>query len=320
MAKGNMLLGYARGQVGDVVFKRVDGQQVAVPRNRTPRNPRTDAQMLQRAISATIMQAYSAGKAIFDHSFEGKQVPFGNMRAFLSENMRQLRSDYANDLAYARTDENGISCFVTPKSNRPVPYTFTVSKGSLEMKLFNVVAGTSANKVAVQLVQDASGTIGDWAQANNVVPGDIYTIVGFGAYEGVGAYDKAPETRFGFIRLIVKANVLTSSTSWATATLADIFDIDENGSATPIPGSTLASAAIDIDQVVSSCLTGAIGVIRSRDNSGLRSNCRLMTKAATADNNRAPMVGLKSDYVLDDWTNMTEEVTQSSRILEGGNF
>lgn len=73
MAKGNMFLGMARGKVGDVVFYRADGQQLSRVRNRNPRNPRTNAQLFQRAIMATVVQAYAAGKELFDHSFQGFQ-------------------------------------------------------------------------------------------------------------------------------------------------------------------------------------------------------------------------------------------------------
>ena len=58
-----------RGKLGDIVLTRIDGQQIARPRNRQPKNPRTNKQLYQRAVMATVMQAYSAGIKIFDHSF-----------------------------------------------------------------------------------------------------------------------------------------------------------------------------------------------------------------------------------------------------------
>ena len=74
MAKGNLFQGMGRGKVGDVVFSRLNGEQISRVRNRHPKNPRSNSQLFQRAIMATVMQAYSAGKAIFDHSFEGYAV------------------------------------------------------------------------------------------------------------------------------------------------------------------------------------------------------------------------------------------------------
>ena len=86
MAKGNMLQGMARGKVGDVVFSRLGGEQIARVRNRHPKNPRTNAQLYQRAIMATVMQAYSAGKVIFDHAFQGREIGAGIQRRFMALN------------------------------------------------------------------------------------------------------------------------------------------------------------------------------------------------------------------------------------------
>ena len=91
MAKGNLFQGMGRGKVGDVVFSRLNGQQIARVRNRNPKNPRTNAQLYQRAIMATVMQAYSAGIAIFDHSFQGKEVGAQNQRRFMALNAKLLR-------------------------------------------------------------------------------------------------------------------------------------------------------------------------------------------------------------------------------------
>lgn len=312
----------ARGSVGDTTFYRMNGQQMSRVRNRQPSNPQTAAQQLQRAVSATVSQAYAAGKAIFDHSFEGKKVPSGSANEFRSVNMRQLREDYRQDIINGgATGALDVACFVAPRANRPVPYTFTVSKGSLIQSLFSVVDDDlNENKVCVQ-VATGSGTVAEWAAANNLVAGDIYTIVGFGSFGAesiIEDYANAPETRFGFIRLTVKDGLSSVTTAFNVATLADVFDIDT--ASTPIPPSTLLSTPINIDQVVSSCLTGAIGVIRSQENSGLRSNCRLMVRGASTSNNMSPWVGIKSVFVLDTWNPDATRLGDSSLILEGGNF
>lgn len=322
MAKGNLFLGMAHGSIGDTTFYRQNGQQISRVRNRVVANPQTEAQQLQRAIAATVGQAYKAGKAIFDHSFEGKRVPSGSANEFRSVNMRQLREDYKQDLINGgATGALDVACFSAPKSNRPVPYTFTVSRGSLVQSLFSVIDdGQNENKVCVQ-VATGTGTVAEWAAANNLVAGDIYTIVGFGSFGAASIiedYANAPETRFGFIRLTVKDGLSSVTTAFNVATLADVFDIDT--ASTPIPGSTLLSAPINIDQVVSSCLTGAIGVIRSQENSGLRSNCRLMVRGASTANNMSPWVGIKSVFVLDAWNPDASRLGDSSLILEGGNF
>lgn len=322
MAKGNLFLGMAHGSIGDTTFYRLNGQQVSRVRNRVVANPKTEAQQLQRAIASTVGQAYKAGKAIFDHSFEGKRVPSGSADVFRSVNMRQLREDYRQDLINGgATGATDIACFAAPKSNRPVPYTFTVSRGSLVQSLFNVVEDDQNEyKVGVQ-VATGTGTVAEWAAANNLVAGDIYTIVAFGCFGEesiIENYANAPETRFGFIRLTVKDGLSSVTTAFNVATLGDVFDIDT--ASTPIPASTLLGSVINIDQVVSSCLTGAIGVIRSEKNSGLRSNCRLQVRPSSLANPMSPWVGIKSTFVLDAWQPDASRLGDSSLILEGGNF
>lgn len=322
MAKGNLFLGMAHGSIGDTTFYRQNGQQISRVRNRVIANPQTEAQQLQRAIASTVGQAYKAGKAIFDHSFEGKKVPSGSANEFRSVNMRQLREDYKQDIINGgATGALDVACFSAPRSTSPVPYTFTVSRGSLVQSLFAVVDDDGdETKVCVQANSQGT-TVAEWAAANNLVAGDIYTIVAFGSMGEMSIledYANAPLTRFGFIRLTVKDGLSSVTTALSTATLADAFTIDTEG--TPIPASTLLTAAINIDQVVPSALTGAIGVIRSQKNSGLRSNCRLLCRGQITSNNMSPWVGIKSAFVLDAWMPDASRLGDSSLILEGGNF
>lgn len=92
MAKGNMFLGMARGSVGDVTFYRKSGQQAARVRNRNPRNPKTEAQVIQRMILATASKAYSRLKSITDHSFEGIEYGSASQSHFLKRAMDDLRA------------------------------------------------------------------------------------------------------------------------------------------------------------------------------------------------------------------------------------
>lgn len=97
MSKGNMLLGHARGKVGDLVFSRVNGQQVTRARAAVVKNPQTEAQMIQRILLNTIIQAYSRMSEICDHSFEGVQTGQKSMSAFMRKNLNQLRTFLASE-------------------------------------------------------------------------------------------------------------------------------------------------------------------------------------------------------------------------------
>lgn len=96
MSKGNLFLGFARGKVGDVVFSRVDGEQVARARNRSPKNPQTPLQLLQRVIVKTVSAAYSVLIDIADHSFQGAAEGTPNQSRFMSTNIAALRLRLAN--------------------------------------------------------------------------------------------------------------------------------------------------------------------------------------------------------------------------------
>lgn len=82
-----MLLGYARGKVGDLVFSRRLGQQVTRAYNPSPLNPQSDAQMAQRTRLAALVAAYRCMRIILDHSFTSRKEGATSYNAFVSANM-----------------------------------------------------------------------------------------------------------------------------------------------------------------------------------------------------------------------------------------
>lgn len=88
MAKGNIILGYLRGSIGDITFFRVNGQQLSRARNRAPANPRTVAQMDQRAKMACAVKFFSqVGANFFKYAFEGKKETESYFNAFVKTNI-----------------------------------------------------------------------------------------------------------------------------------------------------------------------------------------------------------------------------------------
>lgn len=104
MAKGNMLLGYARGKVGDLVFKRVDGKQVTTPRVRVVKNPRTDAQTINRIAFASASKSAQHLRGIVDHSFQGIKYGSTSINYFVSQLTKELASDIKSALASDQQD------------------------------------------------------------------------------------------------------------------------------------------------------------------------------------------------------------------------
>ena len=125
-----MLLGHARGKVGDIVFSRVNGQQVTRARAAVVKNPQTEKQMIQRIILNTVIQAYSRMTEICDHSFEGIAVGQASMSKFMRENMANLRTAVSNYVA-----EHGAfeGCYAfTPKGlNMFTPNPWVIATGQL---------------------------------------------------------------------------------------------------------------------------------------------------------------------------------------------
>ena len=89
MSHGNMLLGFARGSVGDVTFYRSGGSQRARARNRKPNNPRSSAQMTQRAKFASAVKFYKrAVSNFFRFAYQDKKTNESDYNAFMRHNIQ----------------------------------------------------------------------------------------------------------------------------------------------------------------------------------------------------------------------------------------
>lgn len=134
MAKDNLFLGTARGSVGDVTFSRLNGIQVTRVRNRSPRNPQSPAQMVQRIIMSTVGKAYSFMSEICNHSFEGFETGQLSQRKFMEVNIGILRDKVADILAYP-VEEMILSStaynFSFKNDYAPVLNGYMLSAGSL---------------------------------------------------------------------------------------------------------------------------------------------------------------------------------------------
>lgn len=88
MSKGNVVLGYGRGAIGDMVLTRLKGQQVAKARNRQPANPRTAPQMRQRAGFIAPLKFYTRGiQNLFQFAFTDKRLKESDYNAFMRINV-----------------------------------------------------------------------------------------------------------------------------------------------------------------------------------------------------------------------------------------
>lgn len=89
MSKGNMLLGYARGKVGSLVFTRRSGEQVTRAYNGRPSDAKTRGQVEQRSQITNIVRLYQASPSFFKKAFEGKKENWSDYNALVSVNLKR---------------------------------------------------------------------------------------------------------------------------------------------------------------------------------------------------------------------------------------
>ena len=130
MAKTGFWLNGAKGKVAGTTIYQSNGETVMRVINRSVKNPRTTAQLIQRIITKTVAKQYSAMKEICDHSFEGVTAGANTMARFRSINNTLLRERIAAaQQAGDKFDE--IYNFIPLKSNKFVPAVVQLSDGSL---------------------------------------------------------------------------------------------------------------------------------------------------------------------------------------------
>lgn len=326
MGKDNLLLGFGRGKLGDSVFYRTDGEQRWRARNRSPKNPRTNKQLVQRAIMATTMAAYSAGRAIFDHSFQGQSVGSMNQRRFMQLNANALRSAVAAEWDTAAPEES-LAKVTAPGIQTPIPNQYIISEGSYQQQLFTE-SKNQAGAVLYSLPASNQGeTIAQYATRVGLVPGDIYTFVFivtskaaadvlFRTY-GIASvdFDTVYRGAFGWVRLIAK-DYGAGSSAVADVPLTTLFDVESGGMGL---GNSVSSLEIG-DTINITILSGgsdggengySVGLIRSRRDVDLRSNSTMVV--ANPDE-----FGLYWGDLLDAWKAGTTPIGDSELILEGG--
>lgn len=319
MAKGNLFLGLARGSVGDVTFYRMDGQQVSRARNRKPSNPNSYGQLVQRAVSATVARAYTAGKAIFDHSFQGKRVPSGCANRFRKVNMDKLRAAIVYDFDNSLIDADATACVVARGSQFAVPWSYRISEGELTQPLFSFQLDSDEPMAIVAATSSASETVMSYLARLGITDDDIFTLIGFGIRDpawGAATIDfsRQYQSQFGFVRLQVKTTALSLTTLMSAATWSDIFEI--SASHNRFVSSDAVSDGINLGEVIgdnSGTTVGGIGCIRSRENQGLRSTSDMWI-------HRNLRWGITSNNLLDAWNVDAASAVDSELILEGGNF
>ena len=269
MSKGNMLLGHARGKVGDLVFARVNGQQVTRARAAVVKNPQTEKQIIQRVILNTIIQAYARMSEICDHSFEGVPAGMASMNKFMKLNMNALRAKVANYVSQEGSFA-GVYAFSPKGVNQFTPNEYAIATGTLPS--VDIVSITPQNGAQVAITAAAAAaTYGEIINSLGLQRGDQITLVGQELYtDGRAA--------FKFARIILDPREADGSQASLDTAFLDNGAINKpnpRNEGTDIDIAT-STTALTFDLGESSMYGAAVIVSRQKaDGSWLRSNTTL---------------------------------------------
>ena len=138
MAKSKSFFGLRTGSTKSLTFQVYRGQQITKDRVYRVSNPRTDAQMTQRALIPIVAAARSALKGLVDHSFEGVAYGEASLKEFSKLNLR------AGALSVTSYSPNGVS--------NPGFADLIVSNGSIHVP-FQIESTTNANSIKVSSIK-----------------------------------------------------------------------------------------------------------------------------------------------------------------------
>ena len=122
MARSKSFFGLRTGSTKSLTFQVYRGQQITKDRVYRVSNPRTEAQMTQRALIPIVAAARSALKGLIDHSFEGVAYGEASLKEFSKQNLR------AGALSVISYSPNGVSNpgfadLIVSNGSINVPYT-----------------------------------------------------------------------------------------------------------------------------------------------------------------------------------------------------
>lgn len=205
MARHNMLLGQARGKVGDLVFSRLKGKQIVRSKAAEVANPRTYGQNVQRALFATATVAGKFMNDLVDHTFDTTVDGADDRNRFTSLNVAKLRTMLSNGDTVHILEKGG---------NAFAPNAFIISEG--DQGAMPILASET---ILTGHTNDGENyiTVADLKQMfPKVKAGTQFTIVA--AY--VNDQDVSPaKTRFVKCRFTLGANVTNDTI---------VFDLESN--------------------------------------------------------------------------------------------
>lgn len=266
MAKMSQEMYGATGKVGNKVYYRANGKTV-VREAVDPKNPKTDAQTIQRVIAAQVGKSYNKFRDICDHSFEGVATGAQSMNRFRKLNMRYARSRAAE----IQQSGNSLAQFYNFQpigSQKWVPGAAIIAQGQLPK--VEVYVGQHTSGIYVGSLPIETNTYAGVINKLGLKRGDQLTFICVNKFDGEYSVEKA--------RVILDPrNADGSGAALSTPFVQDgaiqLPNWKNNGSF-----DFLQIVGSDVDFVVGRGTTVAVAVIASRKdgNDWLYSNTTLV--------------------------------------------
>ena len=157
MARSNSFFGLRTGSTKSLTFQVYRGQQITKDRVYRVSNPRTEAQMKQRAIIPIVAASRAVLKGLVDHSFEGVNYGNDSLKKFSELNLRSgalivdsyAPNGYSNpgfaELTVSKGSLNDGGVLIKPNDvNTSVIYRFR-AQGKTDLKFKAAKEGDSAD-------------------------------------------------------------------------------------------------------------------------------------------------------------------------------
>lgn len=218
MAKSLSFFGLRRGSTKTLTFQVNNGKQITKDRVYDVKNPRTQAQMIQRMVMATASAAYAQMKEIVDHSFEGITYGQMNMSEFIRQNAKAIK-------ASALDPANAKFAFNPYRDRNLYGGEFIMSAGNAS-PIPAGMASASSGKGDETVVSFGNRA----AAAGDLTANALYGYLGIGVGDMcticlIAKNDTDASGIFAFVRLKAKAS---GNVALTQANFTTYFDVESN--------------------------------------------------------------------------------------------
>lgn len=286
-------MGFGRGKVGSVVLARSKGQQVARAYNDSPKNPRSEGQMLQRSMFASAVKFFTQGRqAFYQFAFENKSPKQSDYNAFVSANAKRGMN---------------ISKAAFEEATYPVLAPWMMSKGSLPELDLEYVTESNSYKLALPgLVEGANmGAVSEALMSvYGLYAGDIITVLTINSQgsDSNNTPDVSPVKRQQIKWEIKQAVIDFASTDAVT----ELFGT----------GSTVVTGGITFKGIVTNTTAGGASVTISRvTENGLKVNDSYLVLNSVAETiyEKSKEDGY-IDKVLESWKSTGKAILEGTLV------